>query len=62
MDRIEERVTALERKVGRYRNAAVALAVTLAGVVLVGATTGDVKDVVRTKKLVVTGLRHGDIL
>ena len=47
------RLTALELKVDRYRNAVVVLAATLAGVLLLGATTGDVHDVIRTKKLMV---------
>ena len=52
MDRIEARLDALEGKVRRYRNAAVVLVVTLAGVVLVGATTDDgIQDVVKTRRL-----------
>ena len=45
-------LTALERKLNRYRNAAVLLLVVLAGVVLVGATGDDeIQDVVKTRSL-----------
>ena len=40
MSAIEERLTALERRVNRYRNTAVMMA--LVGVVFVGATMDDV--------------------
>ena len=41
---VQTRLTALERKVSRYRNAVVLLLVVLAGVVLIGASTDDVHD------------------
>ena len=50
---IEERLTALERRANRYRSALVLLVVTLAGVLLMGATAADVQDVVTTRELVV---------
>ena len=54
MDRIEERLNALERKVSRYRNAAVALALALTGFVLLGATTDNgIQDGIRTRGLFV---------
>ena len=51
MDTVEARLTALERKAKRYRNAFSGLAAMLAGVVLVGATTDDIQEVVETKAL-----------
>jgi hypothetical protein len=57
---IEQRLTDLERKANRFRNAFVLTVLTLAGVVLLGATTDDVQDVVRTKRLEVLN-EAGDI-
>jgi len=63
VDTLEERLTALERKVNRYRNTSVLLLVVLAGVVLVGATTDDgIQDVIRTKALHVVNKAGQDVL
>ena len=50
---LHSRLTALERQVTRYRSAFVFLVLIMAGAMLVGATTDEVQDVLKTKKLVV---------
>ena len=50
---LEARLTVLEQRANRYRNAFVTLALTLGGVVLVGATSNEVPEVLMTRNLLV---------